>query len=118
MSRFLGWICGVVALSSACEAHLRSEVRVVAPASRYLISMTSGVVDARGLVAPERLEIVGSFEHEPSDCVEGPLDISEAVNAALEKAKGDAVINLRIGVRGSASCTNLRVSGEIVRVRP
>ena len=120
-----------------------ARVNITAERSRYPISMSDVVRDKDGeLYGPQTLQRLARFSLEAtkvgilySGLAPGsPLDISDAVNAQVAAAQGEAVINLEVTVSTGCApinsmpllnalpfwpgCVPITVEGEIVRRRP
>ncbi|MBX7082688.1 MAG: hypothetical protein K1X88_26010 [Nannocystaceae bacterium] len=127
-----------IALSSGCAGG-RSNLRF--DDTRYPVSLSPTVLGSDGMVlVPARREIVGKLEIETK--VYGLLwaavpltpnkNLSDQVNDQIERAGGQAVVNLRVTSRqcglNSAwvlstvplwpGCSRVFVQGEIIRERP
>ena len=81
----------------------RTEVRF--EKTRYPISMSAWVPDETGRpLGPDDLEVLGKLELKArrwslvyrSVPLGGPIDLSEDINAAIEEAGGEAVVNLDV----------------------
>lgn len=130
---------GLLALVLACVAVscAGASSHVVAPTSRYPISLSGSVRDADGkLVADARKEQIAEFKYDYRAwgwlwtlvSFTGDKDISEAVNEQVTRAGGEAVTNLYVrsypcgwnyftllGVL--PDCANVSLRGRIIRVR-
>jgi hypothetical protein len=129
---------GLAVATSACAG---ARTALVAPDSRYPVSLTRGVRDANGeLVPAERRDVVGKFEEIVSAWgllysavnVTPTTDLSRAINDQVSAVRGDAIVNLHVATADCVldwfiplnmlpiwpGCTNVRLEGEIVRVLP
>ncbi len=131
----------IVALTSSAAGCAGATTQIAADTSRYPVSMSRGVRDADGsLLALEDREKVGDLLIE--DHAFGLLytaidlnpktDISERVNAEVQRTHGDAVVNL--SVKNSQcflnfvypatllpiwpGCVALKIHGDIIRKKP
>ena len=128
----------LVALASAGCAGARTTV--VAPSAEVPVSLSHAVRGADGaLVAAEDREVVGTFHDERTAWgmfysavkLTPEKDISAELNAQVARAKGDAVVGLRMVTHGCAAnyfvilsalpmwpgCATVTIDGDIVRVR-
>jgi hypothetical protein len=117
-----------------------ARTQVVAATAEVPVSMSRGVRDADGaLVGADRREVVGQFDEDRTAWgmlysavkLTPEKDISRAVNEQVQRAHGDAVINVSIATRQCGltwvpilnllpfwpGCANVHVRGDIIRVR-
>jgi hypothetical protein len=129
----------LLALATGCVAGGR--VNIVAPEAKVPISLSRGVRDASGQLVPqEQKQVVGQFTYKTRGWSIGwslvPLtprrNISEAVNAQVAQAGGDAIINLTTISQGCRlnyfwpfiilpvwpGCTKIELVGDIIKVAP
>ena len=130
-----------VALALLATGCAGGRTTVVANQAEYPISMSQAVRDKEGeIVKPERREVVGTFEASgtawgmmySSVKLTPKTEISKEVNRQVGQARGDAIVNLSVSTAHCAmnfvlplnflpiwpGCTNVRVRGDIVKVRP
>ncbi len=116
-----------------------ARANVTAPTAAFPISLTHAVRGADGVIlADADLAKVGTFSDEKTAIaifysalpVTGALDISDAVNAQVRAAGGDAVIDLQVHTKVCAldwilvmhllpiwpGCTQVRAQGSIVKL--
>jgi hypothetical protein len=128
-------------LAVAATGCAGARTALVAPDSRYPVSLTRGVRDADGeLVPTERRLVVGKFEESVTAWgllysavnITPTTDVSQAINEQVSALRGDAIVSLHIATADCAldwfiplnvipiwpGCTNVRLEGEIVRVLP
>lgn len=129
-----------VVLLAALTGCAGARTEIDAPRAHYPISLSRGVRDARGEVASgDRLAVVGTFEETRTAwgllysaiALDPTTDISDAVDAQVAKARGDAVVRLRVAAGPCwadiaiplvwlpiwPTCVRVVVTGRIVQVR-
>lgn len=119
----LALVCG------GCAATERANVRVIAPTSRVPVSLSSTLADAHGIVAPERMRVVGELRYEPTCAALSSLDdgtvseskatvvnLSDALNEQVTRAGGNGVVRFTIETRRNGNCLETRFRGAIVSV--
>lgn len=144
MNRFaaalmFGAVLMPVAATTGCAG---ARVAVTAERSRFPISMSDAVRDRSGeLYGPPSLKRLADFSVESTKigilysavAPGSPLDISDAVNAQVTAAQGEAIINLSVTVSEGCAllnsfpvlnalpiwpgCVPITIEGEIVRRR-
>lgn len=116
-----------------------ARTKVTADASQYPISLSRGVRDADGELAPqERVVKVGRFHHKATAIahfysaapVKDKHDISTFVNRQVSAHGGDAIVNLRVRSQHCGldlvpvlnwiplwpGCVHVDIEGDIVKV--
>lgn len=99
-----------------CSSAVHGAATFSANQARVPISFSSGLADARGLVDATRMHPVGKFHYETDGCVRGDIDLSQAVNAQVTQAGGDAIVRLEVSSRSGGDCVEVKLDGDIVRV--
>ncbi len=135
-SSTLAAMIGVVALSTGCAG---ARTTVAADSAAYPISLSRAVRDSDGRIASSEHTLkVGALHHEATAWgllysairLTPRTDISEAVNAQVRAAGGNAVVRVRVSAAHCASdfffllttipvwpgCAKLVVTGDIVKV--
>lgn len=130
-------LAGLVGTGTGCAG---ARTTVAAESAAYPVSLSRAVRDADGeILANERAEKVASFYTTSRAWgifyslirFNPRTDISEAINAQVAAARGQAVVNLRvmaghcsmntvavvIGIPLLPGCTNVVVEGDIIRVK-
>jgi hypothetical protein len=115
---------------------------VKAPRAEYPVSFSRGVRDGSGELVPEsRRQVVGTFEWSRTKWTmlwkavrfgSDDVDVSDAVNAQIAAAKGDAIVHFRVDTEACVltqllipmmvgvipTCSTTTFHGEIIRVLP
>lgn len=136
--RFAGpLVITALAFVTGCSG---ARTNVTADEARYPISLSRAVRDADGeIVAQERAKKVADFQHESTSVAvfysfagAAKKDISRFVNEQVAKHGGDAIVNLKVGVKQCGAnwvpflyilpfwpgCATVQVKGDIVKVAP
>jgi len=136
--RFAGpLVIAALAFVTGCSG---ARTNVTADEARYPISLSRAVRDADGeIVAQERAKKVADFQHESTSVAvfysfagAAKKDISRFVNEQVAKHGGDAIVNLKVGVKNCGAnwvpffyilpfwpgCATVQVQGDIVKVAP
>lgn len=119
-----------------------ARTRITADQALYPVSMSRGVRDQNGeIVSAERRQVVGQFQYKKRTWstfytlvpITPRRNISKAVNAQVQQAGGDAIINLTTIVQSCRlpnyvvlfnllpiwpSCAKVSVYGDIIKVLP
>lgn len=135
-------VIGCAVLASALGAGCAGgRTSIAADGANYPVSMSQGVRDESGeLVEKDRRVVVGTFDDKRTAWgmlysgvkLTPKKDISKEVNRQVARAKGDAIVNLRVATETCAldfipilnilpiwpGCTNVYVKGDIIRVEP
>jgi len=101
-----------------CSSYSSGKASFDAPTAQVPISLTSGLVDEAGFVAPSRTRVVGKFHYATPGCVDRAFDISNAVNEQVARVHGQAIVRLVIDAKPSSDCVEARLKGDIVQVDP
>lgn len=105
----------LVLLCTACGT-TRGRVDVSVATASVPISMSALLVDERGVVDPSRIEPRGALVYEAPTCLDGAVDLSDAVNKRVAELGGDAVTRFEIQALKGSDCVRVRVRGEVVKV--
>jgi hypothetical protein len=131
----------MVALSLVATGCAGARTTLVAPDSRYPVSLTRGVRDGDGQLVPAaRRQVVGKFAANltawglfySAANLTPTSDVSQAINEQVAATRGDAIVNLHVATADCAldwfvplnllpiwpGCTIVQLEGDIVRVVP
>jgi hypothetical protein len=136
MSKLL--LAALVASSSLAFGCAGARASIVLPESKYPVSLSNGMLGQnREILTGEEMQVVGKFHEERTAWgmlysfipFTPHLDVSEAINAQVERAGGQGIVRLRTSSKPCAldyfvlftiipfwpGCTSVELDGDIIK---
>jgi hypothetical protein len=109
-------LCLLALAACAAKPVTMRPIRVTFDRLRYPVSMSEGLMSAKGPMLSEAYATAGRFSDVARICT-GKYDPSDAINKAIAKAGGDAAVRLEIAFDAVNECADVQATAEIVKLR-